>query len=221
MTAIPFRRQGCRASVSADSRARQRAIREGSAMKFPRRQFLRLAAGAAAAPAIASPIVRAQPAPAPKFPIPPLAQRLAAYADKLRFEDIDAATIERVKSHLIDAIGCGIAAFDETPVRICRDVALTPGSGGSSVIGTSKRTTADLAAFANGAAFRYYDLERRLCRPVCRPSQRPYRGVHRRRGSRARQCRGPHHLDCAGIRDQLPADGCARHRGAQLGSAGA
>jgi len=38
--------------------------------------------------------------------------------------DLDAATLERVKSHFIDTIGCGIAAFDERPVRICRDVAL-------------------------------------------------------------------------------------------------
>jgi 2-methylcitrate dehydratase len=43
-------------------------------------------------------------------------------------------------------------------VRICRDVALAPGSGASTVIGTNRRTTPDLAAFANAAAFRYYDL---------------------------------------------------------------
>ena len=43
-------------------------------------------------------------------------------------------------------------------MRICRDVALTPGSGASTVIGTKRRTTPDLASFANGAAFRYYDL---------------------------------------------------------------
>jgi 2-methylcitrate dehydratase len=131
-------------------------------MKFPRRRFLQIAAGAVAVPTmptIASVAARAQPAPArPKPASLPLAERLAAYADRLRFDDIDAATIERVKSHVIDAIGCGIAAFDETPVRICRDVALTPGSGVSSVIGTNQRTTPDLAAFANGAAFRYYDL---------------------------------------------------------------
>ena len=54
----------------------------------------------------------------------PLAERLAAYADRLRYDDLDAATIERVKSHVIDTLGCGIAAFDEKPVRICRDVAL-------------------------------------------------------------------------------------------------
>ena len=44
------------------------------------------------------------------------------------------------------------------PVRVCRDVALAPGGGVASVIGTKRRATADLAAFANGAAFRYYDL---------------------------------------------------------------
>src|SRR5438046_141175 len=57
-------------------------------------------------------------------PTHPLARRLAVYADALRFEDLDAATIERVKTHVIDSIGCGIGAFDEKPVRICRDVAL-------------------------------------------------------------------------------------------------
>jgi 2-methylcitrate dehydratase len=57
-------------------------------------------------------------------PIRPLAERLAAYAHALRYDDLDAATIERVKSHVIDTIGCGLAAFDEEPVRICRDVAL-------------------------------------------------------------------------------------------------
>jgi 2-methylcitrate dehydratase len=127
-------------------------------MKFPRRRFLHIAAGAVAMPAISG-IVRAQNAPAQTKPVMlPLAERLAAYADGLRYDDIDGATIERVKSHLIDALGCGIAALDERPVQICREVALTPGSGVSLVIGTDRRTTPDLAAFANGVAFRYLDL---------------------------------------------------------------
>jgi 2-methylcitrate dehydratase len=129
-------------------------------MKLPRRRFLCLAAGVAASPAMSG-IAKAQPAPArppSDQPAHPLAERLAAYADRLRYDDIDAATIERIKSHVIDTIGCGIAAFDEAPVRICRDVALAPSGGPSVIIGTNRRTTSDLAAFANGAAFRYYDL---------------------------------------------------------------
>src|SRR5260370_29158254 len=87
----------------------------------------------------------------------PLAERLAAYAAALRYEDLDAATIERVKSHVIDTLGCGIAAFDERPVRVCREIALNV-QGAATIIGTTRKTSPDLAAFANGAAGRYYDL---------------------------------------------------------------
>jgi 2-methylcitrate dehydratase len=128
-------------------------------MKLPRRAFLGLAAGAAALPA-ASRLAYSQSRPAGQPsapPVRPLAERLAAYADGLRYDDIDAATVERVKTHLIDTIGCGIGAFDERPVGICRDVALAVG-GNATIIGTNRRTTPDLASFANGAAFRYFDF---------------------------------------------------------------
>ena len=87
----------------------------------------------------------------------PLAERLAAYAAALRYEDLDAATIERVKSHVIDTFGCGIAAFDERPVRVCREIAQSV-QGPATIIGTARKTSPDLAAFANGSAGRYYDL---------------------------------------------------------------
>src|SRR5215831_17443104 len=87
----------------------------------------------------------------------PLADRLASYAHALRHDDLDAATVERIKGHVIDTIGCGIGAFEEKAVRICREIALAV-SGTATVIGTSRRTTPDLASFANGAAFRYLDF---------------------------------------------------------------
>jgi 2-methylcitrate dehydratase len=124
-------------------------------MKPSRRQLLHLAAGAAAVSAVSS-IAAAQ---RPSEPAPhPLAERLAAYAYGLSYDDLDAATIERVKSHVIDTLGCAIAALDERPVRICRDIALAQTGGAASIIGIDRRTTPDLATFANGAAFRYYDL---------------------------------------------------------------
>jgi 2-methylcitrate dehydratase len=122
-------------------------------MSLARRNVLRLAVGAAALPAIRR-TAGAQGARAQT----PLAERLAEYAHRLRFEDLDAATVERAKAHVIDTLGCGIAAFDEPPVRICREVALAAGSGDATVIGTARRTSIELAAFANGAAARYYDL---------------------------------------------------------------
>lgn len=86
-----------------------------------------------------------------------LAAGLARYALDLRYEDIDASTLERVKTHVIDTIGCGIGAFDERPVRISRDVA-RGGTGVATVIGTDIRTSVELATFANCAAFRYLDF---------------------------------------------------------------
>ena len=100
----------------------------------------------------------------------PLAERMAAYAAALRYEDLDAATIDRVKAHVIDVLGCGIAALDERAVRICRDIALSV-QGASTIIGTARKTSPDLAAFANGAAGRYYDLnDIYVGRMTCHPS---------------------------------------------------
>ena len=123
-------------------------------MSRPSRRAV-IAGAAALAPLALAIKPRAQAAPKPARP---LADRLARYADHLRYEDIDAAAIEAVKIHFIDTLGCGIAALAEPPVRICREVALATAGGAATVIGTDRRTSAELATFANGAAFRYYDL---------------------------------------------------------------
>ena len=100
----------------------------------------------------------------------PLAERMAAYAAALRYQDLDAATIERVKAHVIDVLGCGIAAFDERAVRICREIAQSV-QGAATIIGTARKTSPDLAAFANGAAGRYYDLnDIYVGKMTCHPS---------------------------------------------------
>ena len=87
----------------------------------------------------------------------PLAERLAAYAHALTYEELDDATIGRVKTLLIDTIGCGVGAWDEKPVRACREIALSA-AGPATVIGTQRRAATELAAFANAAAFRYLDF---------------------------------------------------------------
>src|SRR5262249_3466873 len=87
-----------------------------------------------------------------------VAEQLADYAAELQHASLDNNTIEIAKSLFIDAIGCGIAAHQEKPVRAVRDVTLAVPGGVSTVIGTPKRPTPDLAAFANSAAIRYYDF---------------------------------------------------------------
>jgi 2-methylcitrate dehydratase len=128
-------------------------------MKICRRRFLHLGAGAAAIP-FASQLTRAQHRRAQPLPASndqPLAERLADYASGLRYEDLDPATIERVKALVIDTIGCGIGAWDEKPVRICREIALSV-DGPATIIGTHRKTMPEMAAFANGAASRYLDF---------------------------------------------------------------
>src|ERR1041384_5175672 len=122
-------------------------------MTIPRREFLQLGAGAAALPLIGP----ADAAEKPSLSGPSLAERLAAYASALRYDDLDTATLERVKTLVIDSIGCAIGAWDERPVHACREIALSV-SGPATVIGTARRTTTDLAAFANGVAVRYLDF---------------------------------------------------------------
>ena len=73
-------------------------------IKLTRRRLLHLGAGPVALP-IASRIAMAQNNPSPPLSAPrerPLAERLAAYAHALRYDDLDAATVERVKVHVID-----------------------------------------------------------------------------------------------------------------------
>ncbi|KVE24534.1 2-methylcitrate dehydratase [Burkholderia singularis] len=119
-----------------------------------RRDFLAALAVAAVAPRIAD----AEPSPiAGSVGTAPIADRLADYAWTLTYRDLDPATIEAAKAHLIDAIGCAISAFDEPVVRKCRNVAAST-DGQATIIGAGLRTTAELATFSNGVAVRYYDL---------------------------------------------------------------
>ncbi|WP_176115188.1 MmgE/PrpD family protein [Burkholderia cepacia] len=123
-----------------------------------RRHFLSTLTGAALALPFAHARAGALPAAGVSPGRPDLAQQLADYAAGLQYRDLDAATIETIKAHLIDALGCAIAAHDERPVRIARDAALASPGGVSTIVGTNQRTSPDLAAFATGTALRYYDF---------------------------------------------------------------
>ena len=86
-------------------------------------------------------------------------RRLAAYAAKLRFEDLPAETVHQVRRLMIDSLGCAIGAFTSEPAKAARDLAAcVTGKLSATVIGTHDRTTPDLAAFANGTMVRYLDF---------------------------------------------------------------
>ena len=87
-----------------------------------------------------------------------LARRLADYALSVKYRAIDAGTVKEMKARVVDALGCAIGAHGEKPIAMARRAVLGLRSGGgSSVIGTSKRTSPDLATFVNGFMLRYFD----------------------------------------------------------------
>ncbi|HUK56651.1 MAG TPA: MmgE/PrpD family protein [Nitrospiria bacterium] len=87
-----------------------------------------------------------------------LAERLAAFAHGLSFDDLPRNVVHEVKRRVIDSIGCAIGAFDSEPCRIARTVArLVTSRYPATLIGTAHASAPDLAAFANGTMIRYLD----------------------------------------------------------------
>jgi 2-methylcitrate dehydratase len=87
-----------------------------------------------------------------------LAENLAEYVHSVDYDAVPENVIHETKKRIIDSLGCGIGAFNEGPVKISRKVAESARDlQGSTIFGTRKRTTPDLAAFVNGIMVRYFD----------------------------------------------------------------
>ena len=124
-------------------------------MDLDRRVLLSLLASAAVAPAAAQTPTAATSPGAGEVT---LAQRLANYVYSASSADLDPPTIERAKVHLLDSLGCGLAAFHEGPVSAVRELAFAGGGDAATVIGTRRRATLEWATFANGAGIRADDI---------------------------------------------------------------
>jgi len=87
-----------------------------------------------------------------------LAEKLAHYFHSTNYNVVPENVIHETKKRIIDSLGCGIGAFNEEPVKISRKVAeAARDRQGSTLFGTRKKTTPDLAAFVNGIMVRYFD----------------------------------------------------------------
>ena len=84
---------------------------------------------------------------------------LARFVETLRFEDIPAATVQQAKRHIIDTIGCALGGYRSEPARIAREMAASVvAQAGASMIGSGRKSSADLATFANGVMIRFMDF---------------------------------------------------------------
>jgi 2-methylcitrate dehydratase len=114
------------------------------------------------------------------FGMKTIADRMAGYACSLRYEDLPKMVVHEVKRRVIDSLGCALGGYSARPSLIAmkiagavtcpsRPVPARPagrrqaggrreGLPGASVLGTSIKTSPDMAAFANGTMVRYLDF---------------------------------------------------------------
>lgn len=87
-----------------------------------------------------------------------IAEYLGNYIHSFNFEDLPNEVIHEVKRRIIDSLGCAFGAYNDEPSVIVREMAgQVHGIKGTTIIGTSIKTSPDLAAFANGTMIRYLD----------------------------------------------------------------
>ena len=85
-------------------------------------------------------------------------EMLSTFTCGLTFDELGPDAVWQIKRTLIDTLGCAIGGFDSEPAAISRELALDYGGAvRSPLLGTTKETSPDLAAFANGVAIRYLD----------------------------------------------------------------
>jgi 2-methylcitrate dehydratase PrpD len=99
------------------------------------------------------------------------AQRLAEFASSLRHEDLPVEVAEEAKLHLLDALGCGLAAHAlgvATHARAAMEE--LGGDGDASVIGLPSRLPAANAAFANATLCHGLDFDDTHSDSVCHVS---------------------------------------------------
>jgi 2-methylcitrate dehydratase len=91
---------------------------------------------------------------------------VADFAHDLDWADVPCDVIDKVRLRLIDTLGALLAGVDGKPCRIVRShVRKLQPEGPCSILGTSGRTSVDLAALANGTAARYAELNDTWHRP--------------------------------------------------------
>jgi 2-methylcitrate dehydratase len=85
--------------------------------------------------------------------------RMVDYALNLSYDELPDAAIHQLKRRVIDTLGGALAAYTAPTVRIARKIALpVRGDSGARIWGSLTHTSPDMAAFVNGCALRYLDI---------------------------------------------------------------
>ena len=86
-------------------------------------------------------------------------QRLARLAQKIRFEDLSTQVVHSAKRLILDSVACIVPGLSSRPAAAARAMAdRLGGACEATIIGTDRKTSPALAAFTNGTALRYFDM---------------------------------------------------------------
>jgi 2-methylcitrate dehydratase len=103
-----------------------------------------------------------------------LAERLASFGAKLRFEDMPGEDVAAIKRLVLDTLGCALGAVGCEPVQMLAPM-LQPSSDdqdAATLIGSGQRVTLADAILHNGALVRYLDyMDVYWARDICHPSE--------------------------------------------------
>lgn len=88
-----------------------------------------------------------------------VAETLADFAVRLRYEDLPADVIRSVKRTILDTVGCAFGGYGAEPSRIASKLASrVTATPAATVLCSGINTSHDLAVFANGVMIRYLDF---------------------------------------------------------------
>lgn len=117
-------------------------------------RFLKICRTCARAPNFACPIRNRK-----IWSMKTLVEEIAGWIAELSYDALPQAVVSKAKLVLLDTLGCALGAVNARPVQLARQaVGELGGSPQSSLFGTSCKTSCDQAAFVNGLALRYFDL---------------------------------------------------------------
>ena len=97
---------------------------------------------------------------------------LCDYALQLSYRDLPKKVIRRTKAIVLDTVGCALGGAGSPPAKIARAAASEITSASlSTVLVSGRKTSPDLAAFANGVMIRYLDFNDTYTGSItCHPS---------------------------------------------------
>ena len=98
-------------------------------------------------------------------------ERLAAFTQRAVFEDVPPEALERLKLHVLDTLGCAIAALGSPPTAAVRRHAESYVTDGPCTFIGGGKAPPDRAALLNGALVRYLDFMDNFLAPAqtCHP----------------------------------------------------